>query len=121
MANAESSDAMEGPAPARLDDGPPNSDDPDAPAEQGAALDLPRTALTIATWNAAAVFSSIQSSQIRVRKRWKALHGIFAKSDIVCLQEIHGIEGDTNTLDKTYGGFLHFPSYCDNPAAGGVC
>jgi len=76
--------------------------------------------LTVATWNAAAVFSSVRSSQSNVRKRWSGLGALFTKCDVLCLQEVHGIDEDTNTLDKTFGGFLHFASYCENAASGGV-
>eukprot|EP00972_Heterocapsa_arctica_P096652 14258841-Heterocapsa_arctica.AAC.1 len=64
-APAQGSGAMEGLAPAGLDAGRPVPGEPEAPADQVAALDLPRSALVIATWNAAAVFSSVHSSQVR--------------------------------------------------------
>ena len=87
-------------------------------SSQSAPL-VPISALSFSTWNAQALLGSLHGEHRIVSSKFKQLHRLVTKHDIVVIQESHGDDIDTDTLIRKLPYHRVFASYCPSAAAGG--
>ena len=77
-------------------------------------------ALRIASWSVHALFMHSWAGNNKAKCKFAALHRLVRDHDVVLLQELHGEEGDLQTLAHAFPHFVALASFGSWAGIGGV-
>ncbi len=76
--------------------------------------------MSFTTWNAAGLFGSALSPQVRNIAKFNRLQRLLSRGDIIGIQEAHGCEGDLNTFHMECPSHMHWGTFGARAAIGGI-